>query len=174
MQILFLSVGDPIKVVFAGKEWGRKGLVRAIKILSHLRLKGVRVSLDIFGPDKADLDQLGLPGWALSRGWVRRVPFDDYDVLLHPALQEPFGMIVPEALSAGCRVLASDNVGAALNKHFAMRIRSLDDSDELWASSLEELCEVAGDVGTSFPVWEDVAQRYMAEVYGVRLGGILS
>ena len=130
----FLSSGEQIKVVFVGKEWKRKGLFRAIQILSLLRLKGVNISLDIFGPDRMDLERLGLPGWALPRGWVSQVPFEDYDVLLHPAIQEPFGMIVPEALSAGCRVLVSDNVGAALSKHLAMRIRSLEDSDELWAS----------------------------------------
>jgi len=163
----FLPVGDPIKIVFVGKEWKRKGLVRAIEILNQLRLQGVEVTFDIFGPDSSDLKHLEVPGWVVFRGWASQVPFDNYDVLIHPAVQEPFGMIVPEALSAGCRVLASDNVGAAASKHLAMRVRSLEDSDELWVSSLLELFEVVGDIRGSFSSWKDVARRYVSEVYAV-------
>lgn len=165
----FVPISDPIKVVFVGKEWKRKGLVRALQILSYLHSKDVDISFDIFGPERAELKHLGLPGWAVFHGWVRQVPFDNYDVLIHPALQEPFGMIVPEALSAGCRVLASDNVGAASNEHLAMRIRSLEDSDELWASSLLELSEVTGNIEGSFANWKDVAQRYLSDVYAATL-----
>jgi len=77
-------------------------------------------------------------------------------------------------LSAGCRVLASDNVGAASNEHLAMRIRSLEDSDELWASSLLELSEVTGNIEGSFSNWKDVAQRYLSDVYAVTLKSVVN
>src|SRR5699024_10132747 len=37
------------------------------------------------------------------------------DALVHPALYEPFGLVIIEALAAGIPVLASDHTGAALS-----------------------------------------------------------
>ena len=166
----FFPVSDSLKVVFVGKEWKRKGLVRAIQILSCVRSLGFDVSLEIFGPEETELKAMKLPDWVVLYGWVDQVPFENYDVLIHPAFQEPFGMVVPEALSAGCRVLASDNLGAAAINHRAITIRSLDDADEVWASSLLKLSGIVGDIQGSFPSWKDVAKRYLFEVYGVNFG----
>lgn len=165
----FLPVENQIKIVFVGKEWKRKGLIRSFRILSHLRSLGVDFSFDIYGPIESELKSIGLPEWMRCRGWVKEVPFERYDLLIHPAEQEPFGMIVLEALASGCRVMASENVGATAFKHPAMYTRLLSDSDELWASSLIELLRLVGDVQASFPSWADVARRYISEAYTVKL-----
>lgn len=161
----FSEVSNPIRAVFVGKEWKRKGLVRALAVLAALRSHGVAITLDIFGPGKAEIMDLPLPDWVLLRGWSDSVPYSNYDVLIHPAVQEPFGMVVPEALAAGCRVLMSDNVGAASISHECVFIKSLECSDEEWGQALMALVSLTDVEPFRFQTWKEVAARYLDEVY---------
>lgn len=165
----FLPPESQPKIVFVGKEWKRKGLIRALRILNALRLMNVDFSFDIFGPARSELKTIDLPEWATCKGWVTTVPYENYDLLIHPAEQEPFGMIVLEALAAGCRVIASENVGATSFVHPAMGVRYLDETDNMWALSLIELLGFSGDTGAAFPSWADVAGRYLSEAYSAKL-----
>lgn len=158
-------VQDTCRVIFVGKEWRRKGLVRSLAIIDKLRMGGIRATLDIYGPSRKDLQGLELQGWVKSHGWQKVVPYHDFDLLIHPALQEPFGMVVIEALAAGCRVLMSDRVGAAgINNPFAL-VKSLSASDEEWVVSLVELLNGSSASTFEFQSWGDVAQRYVNEIY---------
>ncbi len=161
----FSEAGDPIRTIFVGKEWKRKGLPRALAVLAALRSHGVAITLDVFGPDKSELTGLHLPDWVSLRGWTASVPYSNYDVLVHPAFQEPYGMVVPEALVSGCRVLMSDTVGASSISHGSAVAKSLGCSDEEWGQSLMDLAGIADVEPFRFQSWRDVAGRYLDEVY---------
>ncbi|MDA8665231.1 glycosyltransferase [Litoricolaceae bacterium] len=163
----FSGVGDPIRAVFVGKEWKRKGLLRALAVLAALRSRGVAITLDVFGPVNPELRGLHLPNWVSLRGWSVSVPYSNYDVLIHPAVQEPFGMVVPEALVSGCRVLMSDNVGAASISHECATVKALACSDEEWGQALMALVGLKDVEPFRFQTWKEVAARYLDEVYRV-------
>jgi UDP-glucose:(heptosyl)LPS alpha-1,3-glucosyltransferase len=164
-SVPFLKVEDPIRVVFVGKEWKRKGLVRALAILTKLQTRGIRIMFDVFGPNQMKLRGLNLPEWVSLRGWSSNVPYSKYDILIHPAFQEPYGMVVPEALVSGCRVMMSDNVGAGSIDHKCAVVKSLECSDEEWCQSFTELISITDDRPFRFQSWRDVACRYLDEVY---------
>ena len=163
----FSEVCDPIRAVFVGKEWRRKGLMRALTVLAALRSRGTRITLDVFGPVSSELRGLYLPDWVSLRGWSASVPYSNYDVLIHPAVQEPFGMVIPEALVSGCRVLMSDNVGAASISHECATVKSLACSDEEWGQALTALVSLTDVEPFKFQTWKEVAARYLDEVYRV-------
>ena len=72
----------------------------------------IPVQFDVFGVGSADVpSQLNYP-FVNFKGYQKYIPFEEYDLLIHPAVSEPFGMVVIEALSSGCRALVSDQVGA--------------------------------------------------------------
>ena len=164
-SISFSEAGDPIRVVFVGKEWKRKGLERALEVLAALRSLGVAITLDVFGPDESELRGLRLGKWVSQRGWSASVPYSNYDVLIHPAVQEPFGMVVPEALVAGCRVLMSDKVGASCISHECATVKSLASSDQEWGKALMALVSPKDVEPFKFQTWKEVAKRYLDEVY---------
>ena len=165
--VAFSEVRDPIRAVFVGKEWRRKGLMRALAVLATLRSRGTRITLDVFGPVSTELVDLHLPDWVSLRGWSVNVPYSNYDVLIHPAVQEPFGMAIPEALVSGCRVLMSDNVGAASISHECATVKSLACSDEEWGQALMALAGLKDVELFKFQTWEEVTARYLDEVYRV-------
>lgn len=100
---------------FIGADWRRKGLPKALEIFRLLRAADPRWTMVIAGVQSA----------TLPRNLVRRLPpgaalagrvepgsfFSSIDVLLHPASDEPFGMVVGEALSAGVPAVVSDRCG---------------------------------------------------------------
>jgi len=163
----FSEVRDPIRAVFVGKEWRRKGLMRALTVLAALRSRGTRITLDVFGPVSSELRGLYLPDWVSLRGWSASVPYSNYDVLIHPAVQEPFGMVIPEALVSGCRVLMSDYVGAASISHECATVKSLACSDEEWGRALIALVGLKDVEPFKFQTWKEVAARYLDKVYRV-------
>ena len=165
--ISFSEVGDPIRAVFVGKEWKRKGLTKALSVLAGLRSHGVAITLDVFGPVESELRGFHLPDWVSLRGWSASVPYSNYDVLIHPAVQEPFGMVIPEALVSGCRVLMSDNVGAASFSYECATVKSLACSDEEWGQALMALVSLTDVEPFKFQTWKEVAARYLDEVYRV-------
>lgn len=154
-----------IRCLFVGKEWKRKGLIRAIEILAAITEKGLAVSLDVFGPGQHEIQHLNLPQWVAVNGYSDIIPFHTFDVLIHPAEKEPFGMVVAEALASGCRVLMSDRVGAGDLHHPGSGIVSIGAPLDLWVVTFERLLTVSGDLPFSFQSWRDVAQGYISGVY---------
>ena len=72
-------------------------------------------------------------------GWRQMIPWEEYEVLIHPAKKEPFGMVVAEARSHGVKVLTSSEVGSVdlgFNDLIAVKPNApLHD----WVEALEEL-----------------------------------
>lgn len=92
-----------------------KATVLALHALAELVRRGVDATLDVAGdgPLRESLEQwardLGVAERVNFRGVVRDMPafFQQIDVLLHPALREPFGVVAAEAMWAGCPVVCT-------------------------------------------------------------------
>ena len=100
---------------FIGADWRRKGLLKALEIFRRLRSDDPRWTMLVAGnaPDRLPSHLVStLPEGASVVG---RVDAQDFfariDMLLHPAREEPFGMVVGEALSAGVPAVVSDRCG---------------------------------------------------------------
>jgi UDP-glucose:(heptosyl)LPS alpha-1,3-glucosyltransferase len=159
----FDEASSSVRVVFVGKEWKRKGLPFAITVCDALIKSGYLCTLDIFGVEERQVKINR--NYLRYRGYVSDVPFRKYDVLIHPAKVEPYGMIVAEALLAGCRVLASDQVGAIMLKHPFLESLSLDESVSQWADKLKSLVKQSGKNEYLFKTWSDLASFHIDSVY---------
>ena len=102
-------------VCFVGWEWQRKGLPLAVEIIASLRVTRPNLELWVVGPKPSELEHLfaGWNGGFRLLGWRSDNDyFSDVDVLLHPAIAEPYGMVISEAMAAGVPVVISDVCGA--------------------------------------------------------------
>lgn len=99
----------------------RKNVAEAIRALNEPGLEGARLTIVGTGPLKGQLDELieelGLDGRVDMLGYVTgtEMPkiFAQHDALIHPALEEVWGLVVNEALAAGLHVAVSDRCGIA-------------------------------------------------------------
>ncbi len=100
---------------FVGKEWKRKGLPFAVEIVKELRLTRPKLSFVVVGPG-ANSNVLELfddwQGAYELTGWSKQARYPEFDVLLHPAVAEPYGMVITEAMAARVPVVISDACGA--------------------------------------------------------------
>ncbi|MAA73496.1 MAG: hypothetical protein CMN28_02160 [Salinisphaeraceae bacterium] len=110
---------DATVLLFIGTGFERKGLVTAIAALAEWGEH--RAQLVIIGRDRDRWRYSKLARQMGVHGQLRFVgPVDDVrpwlhagDALIHPALYEPFGLVVVEAMAAGLPVLSSPTTGAA-------------------------------------------------------------
>jgi len=107
---------------FIGKEWKRKGLPQAIKIFEEIYRSDPSARFLVAGADVEEVQPLftGLPDGSYDLlGWIEPPEFfGKINTLVHPAKDEPFGMVIAEALESGVPVVISDVCGVAshLNK----------------------------------------------------------
>lgn len=134
---------------FMGRDWKRKGLPKAIEIFRYLRRQDPSWTMLIAGcPAESLPDKLlrTLPEGAELLG--RADPqnfFGKIDVLVHPATDEPFGMVMSEALTCGVPVVFSDQCGAAYHlRSDGLRVLPVHALVSDWACACIEL------VGRSF------------------------
>jgi UDP-glucose:(heptosyl)LPS alpha-1,3-glucosyltransferase len=160
----FREHGREVKVLFVGKEWKRKGLGKAVEVCGALAEK-FSVEFDVFGVSVNDLPKELKRSFINYHGYKAEIPFAEYDLLIHPAVSEPFGMVVTEALSNGCRALISDQVGAAERNHDGLVVIELDASLSEWVDAAIDLVEKVPDQLPRFETWADVAVYYNASVY---------
>jgi len=110
-----LLESDAGVIGFVGKEWKRKGLKKAIDIISKLATKRSKLHFMVAGPVQKDIQQLFHSAnfsFTLLGEVNTQYFYPQLDVLLHPASSEPYGMVITEALSAGVPVVISDVCGA--------------------------------------------------------------
>ncbi len=101
---------------FIGKEWKRKGLDIAVAMVAEVRKRRPDLILMVAGPDPDDIRHLfrTWDGGFQLLGETDSAPlYAQFDLLLHPARQEPYGMVIAEARAAGVPVLVSDACGIA-------------------------------------------------------------
>ena len=154
------------RLVFVGKEWKRKGLWRAIDIVESLRVSDPNASLDVFGVDPSDVPKKlrKITGVRL-KGWASEIPWANYDVLIHPAENEPFGMVIAEARSHGVAVLMSDRVGAADLAFNGVRIVPFDAQLSEWESALQELVASSDRSSEVKWTWNDLVNLHCQTIY---------
>lgn len=149
---------------FVGYEWRRKGLDIAIRIVSRLSEQRPHLQFWVAGPTPESIRKL-FDSCRINYRLLGRVNTSDLypqlDLLLHPARQEPFGMVVVEAMAACVPVVISTDCGVkseVTTQHGRVLSREL---------SIDEWAAVCGAVlDSAFPVpgyarsWREVAGEY--------------
>lgn len=148
---------------YVGKEWQRKGLPMAVKIVAHLRRTRPELELWVIGPKPEDVERLfaGWQGGYRLLGWREQSCFHEFDVLLHPARAEPYGMAISEAMAACVPVVVSDVCGAAAQvTPAAGAIVPLHASVEQWANEIEKQLRRSDAPPQFVRGWDEVAREY--------------
>ena len=116
----FSSIGEKSvrgTVGFIGREWKRKGLQIAVSAFKDaLEIKpDIRFLVAGMPPEEVSHLFKGLPSDSYElQGWQKTADFfSNINLLIHPALSEPFGMVVAEANAAHIPVLVSTQAGVA-------------------------------------------------------------
>lgn len=156
-------------VGFVGREWKRKGLPKAVAIVEELRRQRPALEFWVVGPAPEEIRHLfthwdsgyRLLGWRTDNGYLR-----DFDVLLHPASAEPYGMVISEAMAARVPVLVSDVCGAAEQVAAdAGAVLSLETSEAAWAAAVDQQLSRSQPVPQFARGWDEVA-RECERIYG--------
>lgn len=149
---------------FVGKEWKRKGLPLAVKVAQELRRTRPDLQLRVVGPDARDIQHLfaGWQGGYRLMGWSSQSHYAEFDVLLHPARAEPYGMVISEAMACRVPVVISDVCGAAAHV--------LPDSGAVlplaavlstWVQAVDEQLNRSEPVPVFERSWRDAASEYV-------------
>ena len=150
---------------FVGKEWQRKGLPLAVEIVKELRCNRPNLQLWVAGPAAAEVQHL-FAGWQNGYrllGWSNQAHYAEFDVLLHPAKAEPYGMVISEAMAARVPVVVSDVCGAAAQvTPQAGAVLPLGTPPDAWVSAVEEQLRRSESVPQFVRGWREVAQEYEA------------
>ena len=155
------------KFVFVGKEWKRKGLKFAIDLVNYYYARFEKCTIDIYGPTANEL-----PGSFRNhpnvriRGWCEKIPWHQYDALIHPAKNEPFGMVVPEARRHGIPVLTTNLVGSIELDYSGVIALDSSESIGIWAESLFKLTLDRNN--RKFEIkwtWQNLAIQHLTEIY---------
>jgi glycosyltransferase involved in cell wall biosynthesis len=112
-----------IRVIFLSRIEKRKNLRCFIEVASLSQEFQLNYSFEIYGPDEGDLaenleliEKLGLSNIQYCGG-IRfdEVPtkLSEHDILILPSFDEPWAMVVLEALSVGTRVIIFPSAGVA-------------------------------------------------------------
>ena len=148
---------------FVGKEWQRKGLPLAIEIVAALRRTRPDLQFRVVGPAATDIEHLFADwrgGYKLM-GWSDQAHYAEFDVLLHPAKAEPYGMVISEAMAACVPVVISDVCGAAAHVTPDVgAVLPLAASLETWVSTVEKQLRRSDPPPRFVRGWSDVAREY--------------
>ncbi|HEU0282552.1 MAG TPA: glycosyltransferase family 4 protein [Gallionella sp.] len=150
---------------FVGKEWQRKGLPQAVEVVAQLRRTRPNLELWVIGPEAEQVRHLFAEwqgGYRLL-GWSNQAHYAEFDVLLHPAKAEPYGMVISEAMAARVPVVVSDVCGAAAQvTPPAGAVLPVDAPLEAWAGAVEEQLRRGEPIPQFVRGWQEVAQEYEA------------
>lgn len=149
-------------VGFVGKEWQRKGLPFAVEVVKRLRQNRPNLKFRVVGPAVKDIQHLfDAPEHDQLLGWSSAAHYTEFDVLLHPAKAEPYGMVISEAMAACVPVVISDLCGAAPQVSAEHgEVLSLHDGVQAWADALEMQLSRNTPVPQFVRAWREVAQEY--------------
>ena len=149
---------------FVGKEWKRKGLEMAVDIVSKLVKQRPNLTFLVAGPHEESVRHLfrsATFNYKLLGEVDTRDLYQQFDLLLHPARQEPFGMVITEALSAGVPTVISDVCGASTEITPSNGdLLSLDAPIEAWTESINRLLDSPYTDVTYDRGWHQVATEY--------------
>jgi UDP-glucose:(heptosyl)LPS alpha-1,3-glucosyltransferase len=150
-------------VGFVGKEWQRKGLPLAAEVVKRLRHERPELELWVVGPQAGEVQHLfdSWEGGYRLLGWDDQAPYAQFDVLLHPARAEPYGMVISEAMAARVPVVVSDACGAAAQvERDAGVVLPLTAAVEVWVEAVESQLRRSVPVRQFVRGWHEVAREY--------------
>lgn len=154
------------KFLFVGKEWKRKGLDIAMRAVTEFRKSNTGATLTVFGVDKFEIPySMRAYKWVHFKGWSNEIPWSDFDVLLHPARKEPFGMVIAEARSFGLPVVMSSKVGAADLGFTETKILDVSAHPAQWCQAAKDL--IRDNKRKAEIKWslDDLVQKHMRTIY---------
>lgn len=155
-----------IKFLFVGKEWKRKGLDLAVRIVAEFRRIYSHGTLTVIGVDAQHLPRsLQAHDWLIFSGWVSDIPWADFDILLHPARKEPFGMVVGEARANGIPVAMSTNVGASDLNFLDTQVIDFHAPLHAWTDAIAYLLSNTANICENKWTWADLADLHVNEYY---------
>ena len=143
----------PLKLVFAGLHYSRKGLELVIRALPMLS-KDVKVHLDVLGQGvmskrwRGIADKLGVSHLCTWHGWLPKHDdamriMDEADVLVFPSLQEGSPTVVLEAMARSLPVICLDHYGMAEfvtpDSGIKLPVTHPSDVSQRFASAIEQL-----------------------------------
>lgn len=149
---------------FVGTEWRRKGLPLAIEIARELRKSRPKLELWIVGPKPDEVRPLfaswqggyRLLGWRKDSEYLR-----EFDLLLHPARAEPYGMVISEAMAARVPVVISDRCGAASQvSNESGAVLPLNASLAQWCDTVSAQLDRTDEIPQFVRGWDIVAQEH--------------
>jgi UDP-glucose:(heptosyl)LPS alpha-1,3-glucosyltransferase len=160
------STSEGIHCVFVGREWKRKGLIWAIKILETLASDRV-VHLDVYGVSPTDLPhKIRNHRLVTIKGWTAVIPWTKYDLMLHLATIEPFGMVIGEARARGLPVLTTVTTGAAeLNFQGVTAIEHNCPLNEAAKIAMQMINDSKLKTPEVIWTWDDLADLHINSVY---------
>lgn len=157
---------------FVGREWQRKGLPLAVKIVEQLRKQRPKLELWVVGPEPREIEHLfkNWQGGYRLLGWrADNAHFEKIDVLLHPAKAEPYGMVISEAMAARVPVVVSDLCGAAAQVTEGRgEVLSLQASASEWTAAVERQLARSEPVSGFVRGWDVVASEFVAVYERIR------
>jgi len=110
-------IGERFVLLYAGSGFERKGLGYCIRALAKLPKSTdlLVVGNGRFAPYKKLAEKLGVGDQVKYLGTTSRIEevYARADLLVHPAIYEPFGLVCVEALASGLPVVTSRFTGAA-------------------------------------------------------------
>lgn len=149
---------------FVGKEWQRKGLPLAARIVETLRRERPSLELWVAGPQPREVQHLfaGWQGGYRLLGWCSdSAYFAQFNVLVHPAGAEPYGMAITEAMAAQVAVVVSDRCGAAAQVSADTgAVLPLDAPLEQWVGAVRNELQRKAAPPRYENSWREVAQEY--------------
>jgi len=111
--------GPPWRIVALGRFVAKKGFDTLLEAFARLRAAGVEATLEIGGdgPERArlerDIARHGLAAAVRLRGWIDDVPtfLDGASLFVLPSRDEPFGIVLLEAMARGVPIVATRTQG---------------------------------------------------------------
>lgn len=160
-----VNSSDGKTIAFIGKEWKRKGLEFACRVVEKLRETDSEIKFLVAGPEAKNIIHLfkswpehsyQLLGWCRAEDVLPRS-----DLLIHPAKVEPFGMVMAEANAAGLPVVISDHCGISpLIDESSGEVLPLGDIN-LWAEKINGHLNNKQSVTRLNLTWENLARQHI-------------
>lgn len=146
---------------FVGKEWKRKGLDIAVEIAAEIRKRRPALQFIVAGPDPEKIAHLFNNwdgGYQLLGETDAASLYATFDLLLHPARQEPYGMVIAEARAAAVPVMISTACGIA-DELDGKNKMSIGSGILEWSYAAEELLGTAPEMISHS--WKSVAEEQL-------------
>ena len=151
---------------FVGREWKRKGLDIAVRVVEEFRKVSPNSTLTVFGVSSEELPRaMRESDWIIPRGWVAQVPWSEFDLLLHPARNEPFGMVVPEARRYGTPLVMSSAVGAADLEFSDTEVVDISARVSEWCIAVQKVVNAASGTPEVKWTWDDLVHLHCQTIY---------